>query len=236
MPLDLTEVRQIIDDDWPDGPAMAKKPNQEELTRCLQALLTRQCVYSSTPGLGRTYDILRSYAPFFERYFAILGYRLHVSARDQMVALVVPQGESRYDAVYERLRKDETIVLLALRLIWEEAVDNQDIGDGGIAETTTGDLVDRIKSITHQDPPDEARLNDILRRFSRNGAVRIGMRDRIERVTPLTILPGVSVLVPDSYVEELLLWTASPAGSDMVSGIAVPRTDSPLHDGLEGTS
>ena len=48
--------------------------------------------------------------------------------------------------------------------------------------------------------------------FQRQGAVRVGQRDRIEGV-PLTILPGVSVLVPDSYLEDLMLWAASPGGS-----------------------
>jgi hypothetical protein len=67
--------------------------------------------------------------------------------------------------------------------------------------------------VTQADPPDEARLLDILRMFQRQGAVRVGQRDRIEKVSPLTILPGVSVLVPDSYLEDLMLWAASPGGS-----------------------
>jgi len=209
----IAEFGEIIDGEWPDGAIQGRRPTQEELTRALQVLLTRQCVYSSTPGLGRTYDIIRAYSTFFERYFGTLGYRLVVSPRDQMVALSVPVGETRYDAVYERLRKDETIVLLGLRLLWEEALGTQDIGEGGTVETTTGELVDRIKTATQADPPDEARLLDILRMYQRQGAVRVGQRDRIEKVSPLTILPGVSVMVPDSYLEELLLWAAAPGAS-----------------------
>jgi hypothetical protein len=49
--------------------------------------------------------------------------------------------------------------------------------------------------------------------FQRQGAVRVGQRDRIEKVSPLTVLPGVAVLVPDSYLEDLLTWAASPGGS-----------------------
>jgi len=209
----IAEFGEIIDGEWPDGAIQGRRPTQEEMTRALQVLLTRQCIYSSTPGLGRTYDIVRAYSAFFERYFGTLGYKLVVSPRDQMVALSVPVGETRYDAVYERLRKDETIVLLGLRLLWEEALGTQDVGEGGTVETTTGELVDRIKTVTQADPPDEARLLDILRMYQRQGAVRVGQRDRIEKVSPLTILPGVSVMVPDSYLEELLLWAAAPGAS-----------------------
>ena len=38
--------------------------------------------------------------------------------------------------------------------------------------------------VTKADPPDEARLLDILRMFQRQGAVRVGQRDRIEQVSP----------------------------------------------------
>lgn len=207
----LAEFVQIVEGEWPDTPAGAKKPAAEDLTRALQVLLTRQVIYASTPGLGGTYELVRTYADFCARYFSCLGYRLVISPRDQMVALSVPQGEARYDSAYERLKKDETLVLLALRLLWEEALENQEIVEGGMCETTTADLVDRVKTATLQEPPDEYRLLDILRRYQRHGAVRIGQRDRVDRITPLTIMPGVQVIVPDTFVDELKLWAASPA-------------------------
>lgn len=213
MPPEVAEFAQIVDGEWPH-PVTGRRPTEAELRGALQVMLTRQCIYSSTPGLARTYDLVKQYAPFFSSFFGSLGYVLVVSARDQMVALQVPMGESRYDAVYERLRKDETIVLLALRLMWGEAINKQDIGDGGIFESTTAELVDRIRTITQQNPPSEARLDEILRQFARHGAVRTGGKDRFEKVSPISILPGVAVLVPDGYVSDLLLWSAQPAEED----------------------
>lgn len=213
MPPEVTEFTQIVDGDWPHQ-VPGRRPNEDELTRALQALLTRQIIYSWTPGLQRTYEIVRGYQQFFQSFFGTLGYALVVSPRDQMIALSVPVGQSRYDTVYERLRKDETMVLLALRLMWGEAIANQDIGDSGVAETTTGELVDRIKNVTQQNPPSEARLADVLRLFSRYGAVKVGERDKVEQVSPLSILPGVSVLVPEGYVSELLHWAAQPPDED----------------------
>jgi len=221
MPHELTEFREIVDGEWPGVKAGTRRPSEDDLTRALQVLLTRQCIYSHTPGIGKTYDLVKTYAPFFEAYFGALGYRLVVSPRDQMVALSVPR-ESRYDTVYERLGKQETIVLLALRLMWDEAAAAQDLADGGIAETTTGDLVDRIKSVTQAEPPEEARLSDVLRVLQRHGGVRVGERDRVERVSPLSILPGVNILAPDSFLDELKLWAAAPSLDDDFAGLTEP--------------
>lgn len=206
----IEEFEQIIDGEWKLGSIAGKRPSREEMVRCTQALITRQCIYSSSPGLGRTYELIRAYSSYFEAYFACMGYRLIVSPRDQMVSLSVPQEQARYDAAYQRLSKEQTIVLLALRLMWEEGVNNQDVQEGGIVETTTGDLIDRIKNVTQAVPPDERPLLDILRFFQRYGVVRVGERDRVERVSPLTILPGVNVVAPDSFIEDLKLWLANP--------------------------
>lgn len=213
MQRETDEFRDIVDGDWAGGRIAGKRPTAEEMTRSLQVLITRQCVYSHTPGIGRTYDLVRAYPTFYERYFGALGYRLEVSPRDQMVALAVPGDEPRYDGVFERLRKDETIVLLALRLLWEEAIRAHEMGEAGMAETTTDALVDRIESATQGTPPDEVRLLEILRRFQRHGALRLGERDRMGRVSPLTILPGIAILVPDGYVEDLMAWVATPAAA-----------------------
>ncbi|WAJ27451.1 DUF4194 domain-containing protein [Antarcticirhabdus aurantiaca] len=214
MQRETDEFRDIVEGDWKGGHVAGRRPSADEMTRTLQVLLTRQCVYAHTPGLGRTYEILRAYPTFFSRYFGTLGYELVISARDQMVALAVPPGEARYDSVYERLRKDETIVLLALRLLWEEGIREHNVGEAGTVETTTGDLVDRIGVLTGGAPPDENRLADIMRLFQRHGAARVGARDPVRRVSQLAILPGVAILVPDAYVEDILLWAASPGAAE----------------------
>ena len=53
MNLEIDEFREIIDGEWPSGAIQGRKPNEDEMRRALQVLLTRQCIYSSTPGLGR---------------------------------------------------------------------------------------------------------------------------------------------------------------------------------------
>ncbi|WP_279482008.1 DUF4194 domain-containing protein [Aureimonas sp. SK2] len=230
MPPETDEFRDIVEGDWAGGHIAGKRPTSEEMTRALQVMMTRQCVYSHTPNIGRSYDLVRAYPTFFERYFGSLGYRLVVSPRDQMVALSVPADAPRYDGLFERLRKDETVVLLALRLIWEEALRAHEAGDAGVVDATTDDLVDRIAGIAQVPPPDEPRLLDILRGFARHGAVRLGERDRVRRVSPLAILPGIGILVPDSYVKELILWAGAPQPLSSEGGKGDNKSEPPSGD------
>ncbi|SFG75650.1 DUF4194 domain-containing protein [Methylobacterium gossipiicola] len=207
----LEPFRAIVDGDEPPPPG-ARAPSEEELTRALQVLLKNQCVYSATPGIGRTYDLARHYAPFFQGYFACLGYAFEVSHRDQMVFLKVPPDGVRHDAQAERLRKDETLVLLALRLAYEEGLRDHRVTTDGVVECTTDDLAESIRTATRSDPPEETRLLEILRLFSRKGAVRLGERDKTEKLTPLMVLPGIAVLSPDAWMEHVRAWAS--AGDD----------------------
>ena len=113
----------------------------------------------------------------------------------------------RHDVVSERLRKDETLVLLALRLLYEEGLRDHRVGTDGIVECTTDEVVEKIRAVARNDPPEEGRLADILRLYARRGGLRLGERDKVERVTPLALLPGLAVLASDAWMERLRAWS-----------------------------
>jgi len=201
----LEPFRAIIDGDEPPPPG-SRGPDAEELIRALQVMLKAQVIYADTPGVGRAYELARHYAPFFNDYFACLGYALTVAHRDQMVSLSPAADAPRYDIVGERLRKDETLVLLALRLLYEEGLRDARVGTDGIVECTTDEIVEKIRTAARNDPPDEGRLGEILRLFARRGGLKLGERDRIERVTPLALLPGLTVIASEGWMERLRAW------------------------------
>jgi hypothetical protein len=118
----------------------------------------------------------------------------------------------RHDAQGERLRKDETLVLLALRLAYEEGLRDHRVSTDGTVECTTDDIADAIRSAARSEPPDEARLIEILRLFARKGALRLGERDRAERVTPLMVMPGITVLSPDAWMDQVRAWSSAGEG------------------------
>ncbi|WP_019906177.1 DUF4194 domain-containing protein [Methylobacterium sp. 77] len=204
----IEAFRAIVDGDEPPPPG-ARAPSEDDLTRALQVVLKSQCLYADTPGIGRSYDIARHYAPFFKSYFACLGYGFEVSPRDQMVFLRVPADGVRHDGQAERLRKDETLVLLALRLAYEEGLRDHRVTTDGVVECTTDDIAESIRTAARSEAPEEARLTEILRFFARRGGLRLGERDKVEKITPLMVLPGIAVLSPDAWMEQVRAWASA---------------------------
>lgn len=196
--VELTEVRDILDDGGKE------KLTEEDLSAALQSLIHHQIVYESTPFAGSTYALVVAQQAFFRKYFGAMGLGLAVDPRSRMVALVAPDG--MYGWKQNRLRKDETMVLLALRYAYEEGMGAGAVDAVGRIAITTNELHDQLIMLTGAEPPTEARLAEIMKEIQRRGGVRVGERDRAEHVVPLTILPGIRILVPDRYIDAVIDW------------------------------
>lgn len=200
--LELAELRHILDD------ASAKAGNDEEvrddIAQALQALQMHQCVYSDYPLSGRVYDTVLRHRSFFEKYFSASRQEVVIDNRDGMAALS-PTAPS-YGWRENRLKKDETLTLLALRYHYEEGMRAGAMNEQGRVDISTDELYDTFREIAKSEPPAESRMIDILRDLRRRGVVRVGERDRTEKVTPLVILPGIRVVVPDIFVEGVISW------------------------------
>src|SRR5262249_48715603 len=155
-----------------------------------------QIVYADTPGFRRDYyELIRRASTFFERYFNAMGHRLVIEPATGMIALAA--GATRYGWRLERLRKDETLVMIALRLTFDEGFRAGRMDERGRVETTTDELYDKIRTIAGTEPPAKSRLEAILAWLRRRGAVFLGDRDVTDQLTPVSVLPGIRILVDD---------------------------------------
>lgn len=188
---ELREVGVILD---------TGKIEEEELQSALQALLFHQCLYEDWP-YPPAYRIIARHLAHIQPIVGAFGYRIVHHAVASM--LVLETDSVVYGVNMARLKKDETIVLLVLRLLYAEGISSLD--DRGRVESTTDDIHDRLRS-AGEEPPTIKRLIEILKLFQRKGIVRIGENDPEEQLLQLTIMPGVTVLVPDVYVEAVIQW------------------------------
>lgn len=204
--LELTEVRQILDDAdaRPGAHKSRDRTSEDDLRTALQALFMHQSVYADAPLSGRPYDIVCRHRVFFEKYLAAMDFELVIDRRDG-VAAMRPRGPV-YNWKQNRLKKDETLVLLGLRYLFEHGMSRGEMTEQGRIETSTDELYDAIKTLARAEPPAEGRLEEILKFARRKGLVRIGDRDRVEKITPLVVLPGIRYLVPDLHVEAVIRW------------------------------
>jgi hypothetical protein len=188
---ELAQVRDILD---------AGKVDEEQLQAALQALFFHQCLYEDWPSPPAYRTVVRHIGQI-QPIVGAFGYKVTYHPVAHM--LVLESTGVVYALHMSRLRKDETSVLLALRLLYAEQVSSLD--ENGRVEITTDDVHDRLRAAGDEPPPMQ-RLLDILRLFQRKGVVRVGELDPEEQVVTLAIMPGVTVLVPDVYVEALVQW------------------------------
>jgi Domain of unknown function (DUF4194) len=198
--LELDEVRELLEGRR-GNPPVAK----DDIEIAIQALLTHQVIYPDTSLLRRdTYDLIRRHSTFFERYFNAMGVSLRIEPATGMIALV--RGPNRYGWQFNRLKKDETLTMLALRLALDEGLRAGLMDDMGRVETNTDEIFDRIRTLAKVEPPGEARLEEILKWLRKRGAVLLHDPDRIERITPVTVLPGIRILVDDEFAASVTRW------------------------------
>lgn len=197
---ELREVEAILE---------SGKVEEEELQSALQAILFHQCLYEDWPH-APAYRLLARHLHHVQPILAAFGYRLTHHPVAHM--LVLEARTVAYGVHLARLKKDETVVLLVLRLLYAEGVSSLD--DNGRVEITTDDLHDRIRT-AGEEPPQMARLLEILRLFQRKGLLRIGERDMAEQLVVVTIMPGITMLVPDVYVEAVTQWLEQKAMAEM---------------------
>lgn len=199
MASELKDLRDLLDSDRGEPVEAAA------VATAIQALTYHQVLYEDTTGVPReVLSLLRRHRPFFDRYFAAAGYVLDYDAKTQMFALA-PRGKV-YGWRLTRLKKDETLVRLACRLILEQGFQSGSMDEYGRVASDTDEIAETFRILAQADPPSEARLADILKDLHRLGAVRVGDRDRFERVTDLTMMPGLRVYVSDKTLTSMRTW------------------------------
>ena len=188
---ELREVAAILD---------TGKVEASELQAALQALVFHQCLYEDWPH-APSFRLLTRHMVQVQPILAAFGYRVTHHPAERM--LVLETGRNPYGVNQMRLKKDETIVLLASRLLYAEGL--AQIDDRARVEITTDDIHDRLRACG-EDPPSLPRLIEILKAFQRKGLVRVGETDAAEQMAVVTLMPGIAVLVPEAYVEAVRLW------------------------------
>jgi hypothetical protein len=214
----LKDLQDLLDksDTYRPGRGIPEPPDEEEVARCIQVLMSRQCIYPHQTHLARSYNIMahHEYQEFFRRYFNAMGLEFHFDPRSRMVALRVYGIEKkRYDWQATRLKKDETLILYALKLAYEEGFRDNRMGPAGDVEISSDELIDSLDTIGRLQI-EEARLLQVLKLFERKGVLQIGELDPVERVRLLTLLPGIEVACPEVYMEAVALWAEQQPQSD----------------------
>lgn len=144
----------------------------EDLQGAADMLLARQFAYSADRGTSRTVATVLVNRSYFENLMAALGRRLVVDDRIGMVGALPMEGRGR------RLPIDDTLLLLTLRLVYQEGLPGK-LTEQGEVTSTTAEVMAKLEELSRRKRSELPRLKDWTRLQQAledlgNGLVRVG--------------------------------------------------------------
>jgi hypothetical protein len=175
-----------------------EKSTEADFVRAANSLLTNQFLYADRPAQRDTYFIISQNMEYFRNLFAALGWSL-VYQPDEAYLGVLPQGEERV----MRLKLDESLLMLCMRQMYEQKLENFEV-ESGKAYTTSDDLLNTYVSLTGKEIPNETRLKEILSLFARHGLIERGKANETDpKNIPIGIYPTIRQVVVEDYIRQL---------------------------------
>jgi len=196
----LRDLEKIVDE------ANEVDGSSEDLERALrsaaQHLWRAQFLYETDWGVKEAYDLIRKYGTYYENLFDALGYRLIGRPVDRYVGLIARELPPR-----QSMKLDETLLLLVMRLHYEEALKKFEINEAGEVEVDSETILELYEERTHRERPLISRIREILISFRQRGLVRV--EDQGDRRSFILFLrPALPVVVAEGTLAALEAFVA----------------------------
>lgn len=169
----------------------------EDFQRAAGELLARQFLYADHPRQRGHYLLVTRELEYFRKLFAALNWSLKHDADLLYVGILPRDGEASL-----RLKHEEALLLLTLRLLYEEALERFEM-DQGSAYTDTETWLTRYEILTRRERPNLSRLREIVALFARHGLVQRGEEDAEEKNMRLKIRPALRLVAGDAWLARL---------------------------------
>ncbi len=186
----------------------------QRVTQLIAHLMRHQFVHAEDRGAAVLLETLNrpELARLVEGYFDVAGYRL-VHRESEGWAGILPDPER---TSLPRMRIDETIALLVMRRLWEEALQLGEIYAIGTVRTTLNEAYAAYQGIVAGSrraalSPNDFR--DVLRQIERRSVVRLGDFDPDAQDMDLDIRALVTSVAGDDFVASLEQILTRPVAS-----------------------
>jgi hypothetical protein len=206
----LRDLEKIIDD------ADSSGGNAEELERELrsaaQHLWRSQFLYESDWGAKTAYDLIRRHTAYFENLFDALGYRLVGRPVDRLIGLLAIELPPR-----QSMKLDESLLLLVMRLYFEEALKRFELNEAGEVEVESETILEVYEERTGRERPLIGRVREILIGFRQHGLVRVDEHEDRRSFT-LFLRPALPMVVAEDAIASLESFVAGAGKKEEDAG------------------
>jgi uncharacterized protein DUF4194 len=182
----LRDLSKLIDDE--DSESGDGEQLEKELRQAAQQLWRAQFIYENDWGMKTSYEVLRRHTGYFENLFDALGYRVVGRPNDGYIGLVATELPPR-----QSMKLDESLLLLVLRLHYEEAFTRFEAKEFGEIEVESEQILQIYEDRTHRERPNFGRVKEILGGFRQRGLVRIVDQD--DKNLTLFLRPALPIVV-----------------------------------------
>lgn len=191
----LRELEKLIDE--ADAAGGNGETLERELRAAAQLLWRSQFLYESDWGAKSAYDLIRRHAAYFENLFDALGYRIVGRPADRFLGLLAIELPPR-----QSMKLDESLLLLVMRLYYEEALKRFEINEAGEVEVESEVLLEVYEDRTHRERPLIGRVREILIAFRQRGLVRFEEHEDRRSFT-LFLRPALPMVVAEDTLASL---------------------------------
>jgi len=214
----LRDLRQVC-----ERPGSAEP---DDFRSAARTVLKRQFLLLERPGDRAPYRLIVNHFDYFVNLFDALGWTLHRDDTFGLIGLLPGDAEG-----FRHLRLADSLMLLCLRLIYEEGMEHFEAREGSVY-TQSQTLLGRYETLLGRKLPPLSDYREILRRLRRYSLIEIG--DEADDGLPaLRILPTVRLVTGDQVQTRIAAFledTAEPLDA-RDEDASNPDTDESAEDG-----
>jgi len=178
----LRDLRQVC-----ERPGSAEP---DDFRSAARAVLKRQFLLLERPGDRDPYRLIVNHFDYFANLFDALGWTLHRDDTFGLIGLLPGDAEG-----FRHLRLADSLLLLCLRLIYEEGMERFEAREGSVY-TPSEALLSRYETLLGRKLPPLPDYREILRRLRRYSLIEIG-DEAADGLPVLRILPTVRLVTGD---------------------------------------
>jgi hypothetical protein len=187
----------------------------EQLTETANRLLHRQFVARGDFGGAAHFDRVAANLDYFKDVFASFGFRFIFNDTWGYAGYVSPVAYNN-----ARVLTQETIVLLCLRLLYDEGAEKGYFADSSAQVLVEEDEIQTVFSSMGSRALKPGELRTILTTFKRKGLVTFDQTHSIQVSVDVLIRPTITEVVDGSFLARIEVWAgqAARAGSAQIDG------------------
>ncbi|MBK1672154.1 hypothetical protein CKO35_02330 [Ectothiorhodospira shaposhnikovii] len=184
----LRDMRQVLE---------RGEVTEQALREAASALLSRQFLFLRRPRDRDVYRVVVNNHDYFLNLFDALGWGLHRDDESGFLGLLPDDAQA-----HARLRLVETLMLLCLRLLYEEGMDRFQVRDGCV-HVEAEDLLGRYETLLGRKRPVLTEMRALLARLARYGVIEVDDGPSDAALPGLRILPSIRLITDGRVMEQL---------------------------------